>query len=189
MPMFRRAKPRDALDMALATFVSGTRVDMGVLATQLAVSRATLYRWFGSREQLLEKVLERLSEEFSATARAEAVGEGDERVLDFARRIMEATIDFAPVRTFVAREPQLALRFLISEGGAVHRRLAQDLRAVIAGTYTAAEAEALEKQIDAIVNIGTALQWATLAIGDEPQTDRAIEIMRVLLATGRAGAA
>src|SRR5271166_875709 len=85
IPIFRRAQPQDGLDIAKATFLSGDRVDMGTLATQLATSRSTLYRWFGSREQLLEEVLVDLAREFSAAARAEAVGEGDERVVDFAR--------------------------------------------------------------------------------------------------------
>jgi AcrR family transcriptional regulator len=158
---------------------------MGTLAAQLSVSRTTLYRWFGSREQLLELILDRLAEEFSTAALGAAEGEGDERVLDFARKVMEATIHFAPIRTFVANEPQLALRFLIGEKGAVHHRLAEALRGVIADTYGPPEVKALEMQVDPIVHVGTALQWATLAIGDDPQTDRALDIMRALLATAR----
>jgi len=74
IPVFRRAQPQDGLNIAKATFLNGDRVDMGTLATQLATSRSTLYRWFGSREQLLEAVLVELAEEFSAAARAEARG-------------------------------------------------------------------------------------------------------------------
>src|SRR5271155_4353068 len=94
IPFFRRAGAQDVLDVAKATFLNGDRVDMGTLATQLATSRSTLYRWFGSREQLLEQVLVQLAIEFSASARAEAEGEGDELVIDFARRIMDATARF-----------------------------------------------------------------------------------------------
>jgi AcrR family transcriptional regulator len=105
IPIFRRAGPQDALEVAQATFLNGERVDMGMLATQLATSRSTRYRWFGSREQLLEQVLVRLSLEFSASARARAKEEGDELVIDFARRIMDATARSEPVRAFVAHEP------------------------------------------------------------------------------------
>jgi AcrR family transcriptional regulator len=182
-PVFRRAKAQDALDVAYATFLEEERVDMGTLAEQLAVSRATLYRWFGSRDQLLDQVLGRLSDGFVTSARDGAGGEGDERVLDFARRIMVTTVNLAPVRSFVAREPQLALRLLIGEHGAVHRSLARALYEVIAETHSPAEAKALEPAIDVVVQVGTSLQWATLAIGEDPQIDRAVGVIGALLAT------
>ncbi|MGD9528220.1 MAG: hypothetical protein AB7V44_15660, partial [Pseudonocardia sp.] len=40
----------DAFRRARRTFRDGRRVDMGVLARELDVNRATLYRWVGSRE-------------------------------------------------------------------------------------------------------------------------------------------
>ncbi len=49
-------------------------------------------------------------------------------------------------------------------------------------------ASALEHNIDVIVRVGTALQWATLAIGQEPQTEEAVDILRVLLSAPRATA-
>jgi AcrR family transcriptional regulator len=185
-PIFRRPTRQDALDLARAAFLEGSRVEIGVLAEQLSISRVTLYRWFGSREQLLEQLLMQLAGEFTAPARAAATGEGDERVVDFARRIMDATADFQPLRTFVEREPQLALRLLIGESGAVHGSIAQALLDVIAETHSAEQTRALETQVHAIVRMATALQWSTIAIGDEPETELAVDIVRVLLANGRA---
>lgn len=186
IPIFRRARPQDGLDIAKATFLSGERVDMGTLATQLATSRSTLYRWFGSREQLLEEVLVELAQEFSAAARAEATGQGDARVLDFARRVMNATAQFEPLRTFVEREPQLALRLLIGERGAVHARLAQALFEVVSEAHSAEEARTLETHLDVVVQVAATQLWATLAIGDEPQTERVVGIVGVMLAAVRA---
>lgn len=187
IPVFRRAQPQDGLNIAKATFLNGERVDMGTLATQLATSRSTLYRWFGSREQLLEAVLVELAQEFSAAARAEATGQGDERVLDFARRVMNATAQFQPLRSFVEHEPQLALRLLIGERGAVHSRLAQALFEVVSEAHSAGEAKALETHLDVVVQVAATQLWATLAIGDEPQTERVVDIVRVMLAAGRTG--
>jgi AcrR family transcriptional regulator len=184
-PTFRRAGPKDAIDAAHATFLAGERVDMGTLATQLAMSRATIYRWFGSRDQLLEQVLVRLAQGFSASARAEAGGDGDERIVDFARRIADATIQFEPLRGFVAREPQLALRLLIGERGAVHATLAEALSGVVSETHLAPEAAALAPLVDVVVQVAATLLWAGLAIGDEPHTERVVEIVRVMLASGR----
>jgi AcrR family transcriptional regulator len=117
LPTFRCAKPQDALDVARVLFIAEERLEMGSLAERLGVNRGTLYRWFGSRDQLVEQMLVQFAEAFSASAHAQAEWEGDERVLDFARRVMDATAHFQPLRTFVAREPELALRLLIGERG------------------------------------------------------------------------
>ena len=47
----------DAFRQARRTFLAGDRVDMQALARTLNVDRATLYRWVGSREQLLTEIL------------------------------------------------------------------------------------------------------------------------------------
>ena len=67
-PDSRRPKPRDAFDLAHATFRSGVRLEMGTLAAQLGISQPTLYRWVGTREQLLDTVLERITDETVAGA-------------------------------------------------------------------------------------------------------------------------
>lgn len=186
VPIFRRPTRQDALDVARTAFLEEARVEIGVLAAQLSISRVTLYRWFGSREQLLEQLLLQLAAEFIDAARREASGEGDERVVDFARRIMNATARFQPLRTFVEREPQLALRLLIGESGAIHRSIASALLDVLAETHTPEQTAALEGQVHAIVRMATALQWSTLAIGAEPETELAVGIIRAVLANGRA---
>src|ERR1039458_8783129 len=47
----------DAFRHARRTFLGKNRVDMQALARTLNVDRATLYRWVGSREQLLTEIL------------------------------------------------------------------------------------------------------------------------------------
>jgi AcrR family transcriptional regulator len=183
IPIIRRPKPQDALDLAQATFLSGVRVEMGTLATQLGISQPTLYRWFGTREQLLERVLEAVTDEFLAAAIAEAEGEGNERVLDFVRRMMSATAAFQPALTFVAREPQLALRLVLAETGSVHRSLARALGTVIDKTRPQDQAQALGDKVDLAIRVCTGLQWASIAVGDDPQVEGAVEIVRALLTT------
>jgi len=181
-PRFRRAKPADALELALETFLREERLDMQALAAQLAVSPATLYRWFGSRGQLLGSVLELLAERFSEAARAEAQGDGDERTCDYARRLMTAAAAFGPARSFVTREPQLGLRLLLGRQGAVHRVLSREMAEVIAQTRSPEEASRLVERAHVIVQVATALVWATFTVGDEPQIDGAVEIIRMVLA-------
>ena len=52
-----RPTPRDAFRLARRTLLDGQRLDMQALAGQLGINRVTLYRWVGSREQLLVDVL------------------------------------------------------------------------------------------------------------------------------------
>ncbi len=51
----------DVRDAAQAIFEAGERVDMGQLAADLGMAKATLYRWVGSREALLSQVMARLA--------------------------------------------------------------------------------------------------------------------------------
>jgi len=181
-PIIRRPRPDDALELARASFLAEERVELATLATQIDISQATLYRWFGSREQLIDQVLGLLTDEFTASAAVDAEGEGDERILDFIRRVMASTVSFAPVRTLVAKEPQLALRLLLGAGQAVQRGLVRALRECVAESRSPEQARALGGEIDTIVQVGTALEWATLVAGDEPDLDRVVEIARALLA-------
>ncbi len=45
------------LAAARAQYLAGERVDLTVVARDLGLGRATIYRWFGSRELLLGEVI------------------------------------------------------------------------------------------------------------------------------------
>src|SRR5262245_25508423 len=53
----RQPLPEDVLHAARRRFLRGERVDMNDLAREVGIGRATLYRWVGSRDQLLGEVL------------------------------------------------------------------------------------------------------------------------------------
>ena len=179
--ILRRPKRQDALDLAHATFRSGVRVEMGALAAQLGISQPTLYRWVGTREELLDMVLERITDETVAGALAAAQGDGDDRVLDFVRRFADASGTFRAGQTFTAREPELALRLILSERRGVHRSAARGLRKIVAETRPAEQALALDARISLMVQAGASLQFATIAAGDDPRVEGAIEVVRALL--------
>lgn len=186
-PTVRRPRPDDAVELALATFLSEDRVDMQSLAATLGVSPATLYRWFGSRGALLEQVFERLAVRFADQAREAARGSGDELVLDWARRLMQTAAAFEPLRSFVTREPQLGLRLLLGRGGAVHRMLSARTTELIAQARPAGAESPAEEHVHLIVQIATALAWATFTVGDEPEIDSAVEVIGLILAAPGAG--
>ena len=90
-------------------------------------------------------------------------------ILDFTRRIMDATVQSQPLRSFVQREPQLALRLLMGPRGAIHNAIARALGKVVADTDSPERASELEHNIHVVVRVGTALQWGTLRSARSPR--------------------
>jgi AcrR family transcriptional regulator len=186
VPLFRKPTAQDAFDLARATFLANERVDMQALTVRLGVARTTLHRWVGTRETLLDRVLGDLASEFWDLARTEARGRGDELVLDVIRSIVGTTSRFEPALGFVQREPQLAMRLLVGERFSVRRRSLERLNALVAEALPG-EADRLGHFAEALVHVGTALEWSAIMAGDEPSAQRLAEVAESLLVAARAG--
>jgi AcrR family transcriptional regulator len=179
LPRLERPTRQHALDFARMLFLRGERVDMNALSEALGIGRTTLYRWVGDRERLIGEVLAELTDTAWDYATSQAEGEGVERAMDSGRRFMEVTANFDPLRQFVDREPQLALRVLLTPDGLV----AQRIRARFQRAYEENVPEGAEinpELIDIAVQAGTALEWAPTAIGGEPEIERASRLIRSL---------
>jgi AcrR family transcriptional regulator len=123
-----RGTPADAFRAAVKAFEDGPRLDMGRLASQLGIAKATLYRWTGPREQLIGEVLSFLSEQGWTEALATATElEGVERVLAVARHFLDTVVAFEPLRRFVENETPLAFRVLTVRGGAVEGTVSRQI--------------------------------------------------------------
>jgi AcrR family transcriptional regulator len=189
---FARPKRADAIAIARRAFVQGERVDMQPVAEALGIGRTTLYRWVGDREQLLGEVLAQLTDETFAIVIEQADGEGTAWALDVFRRFMELTSSFPPLVRFAEREPHLALRVLLSSSGSVSGHLALGIGAVLEHPRAAVidEAGGHGELVDTLVQIGTALEWAPIVIGQPPEIERGIRLMAAAIdgvgASGRA---
>lgn len=163
-------------------FIRGERVEMHELCAALGIGRTTLYRWVGDREQLIGEVLGELVDGAWELVIERAKGEGPPRALDATRRFMELTSNFAPLRQFAEREPQAALRILLSPNGKVAERIrAGALRALQSSTD---DADTINPElIEIAVQVGTALEWTPIAIGQKPEIERATRLIRSLFQT------
>jgi AcrR family transcriptional regulator len=184
--VFRRATAQDALDLARTAFLADERVDMQTLAAELGIARATLHRWVQTRENLLDRVLGDLAREFFELSRTPVKGRPDEVIAEVIRILVTNTAGFQPIRGFVQREPELALRLLVGERSSVRRGLLEELQRLIADVLPD-EAEQLRGYAEAMVPVGLALAWPTLVAGDEPSGERIATVSRALLAGARAG--
>jgi AcrR family transcriptional regulator len=181
----RTVGPIEALAAARRHFLRGDRLDMQELATELGVSRATLYRWTGSRELLLGEVLWSLAEVGIREAREIArEASGAERIARFSQHMLKLTAANHGVRRLLDNEPEAGLRILSSKDGVQQRRLIKTLEALIGEEV---EAGRFTPRLDvrdlayAIVRINESFLWRDLITGEEPDLDAAGRVVRVLL--------
>ena len=182
---FVRPTRADALELAQEMFLRGERLDMGTLSARLGIGRTTLYRWVGDRESLIGEALAELTELTWDQVARDARGSGPERAIHTGRRFMELTAGFPPLREFAEREPQLALRVLLAPDGAVQAQIRAGFQRALEESVPAGE-EISPELVDIAVQVGTALEWAPIAIGAEPEIERAGRLIRSLFATAAA---
>jgi AcrR family transcriptional regulator len=168
----RRVSAAEALERATTTHLAGRRVDMGTLARELGVGRATLYRWFGTREALMEEVLLGRARAYVELARRQSSARGDARLVQIFDGMLDASRTALPVRLFIEREPTLALRILAGERGRLHRFFVEEALRDLAEVRGEDQARALEARVEATVQLITTLIWVAIAIGDEPPAER-----------------
>lgn len=181
IPQLVRPSRDVAIEVADAFFRRGLRVDMHTVADRLGVGRTTLYRWVGSREQLIGEVLARLTDVAWEFVEQSVTGQGIERAVQSIEAFMTLTSTWPPLREFAQREPQLALRILLRSEGPVSAHIRRGIEAALRSHVPEFEIEANHDLLDTIVQIGTALEWAPIAIGEEPALERAVRLIRGLL--------
>jgi AcrR family transcriptional regulator len=179
-----RPTPLDALHLARRRWLASERLDMGELARELGVSRATLYTWVGSRERLIGEVLWSFAEGGLRQAREEATGSGADYVVDVFRRFIHLNAGFEPLRRFIERDSELALRVLTSKNSPVQGRMIAAARDLLEEQI---EAGALTPGLDVetlaytIIRVAESYLYSDVITGHEPDIDRAVEVVHVLL--------
>jgi AcrR family transcriptional regulator len=141
----RRGRPpaasrEDVLAAAMYRYLRGRRVDVQEIANELGLGRTTIYRWFGSREQLIGEVLFQAAEPLLEEARAATRERGAAALLDTFDRFNRSLAEAPALRQFLQRERQAALRIITSSAGNVQPRVVARITALIedeirAGAY------------------------------------------------------
>ena len=181
-PRFRRPTPEDAVDVARELLDAGERVDMQAVARHLGVSRATVHRWFGTRDALMLALFEHLATEFREEAETQARGKGDDRAFDFVRRIAERSTAYEPLTLAADREPGVVLRLMLAEEGPVHAQIVEALTSLLAETRSPRELRRIRGTIDEFATTAIALHWATVVAGGRPDPRRYERLGRAMLA-------
>ncbi len=179
-----RPTPMDALRFARRRWLASERLDMGALAQELGVSRATLYSWVGSREKLIGEVLWSFAEDGLKQARAAAAGTGADRIVGVFQHFIHLNAAFKPLRRFIEQDPELAMRVLTSKSSPIQGRMIAAARELIAEQVAAgALTPVLEIETLAytLIRVAESFLYSDVIAGSEPDVERAVQVVRVLL--------
>ena len=178
------ASREDVVGAAMHRYLRGRRVDVQAIAAEIGVGRATIYRWFGSREDLIGEVLVRAAEPLLDGARAEARGRGGRALLDAFDRFNRGLAGAPALRQFVEQEREAALRVICAGDGPVQPRIVERIVGLIEEEVDAGRYEA---PLDpstlgyAIVKIAEAFLFSDTVAGMRGDVDRLREVEAALL--------
>ena len=179
-----RAGPLDAFRLARRTFMAGERLDMQGMASELGVNRATLYRWVGTKELLLGEVISSFASETLRRAREEVPGQGPAYVAAVVERALEQIHAFEPMRKFLERDPEYALRVLTSKESTVQLGSIAGMRDLLADQVATGALETpadLDDLAYVIIRIGESFLYSDVITGSEPDVAKAGLMVRLLL--------
>jgi AcrR family transcriptional regulator len=184
----RRVTPLDALSLATKKWLRGERLDIGRLAQELGVGRATLFRWVGTREQLYGEVLRKTYARQRRELLETAEGKGLALLENVVRRNLEALAASSALRTFIAQDPEFALRLLTSPSGSAQQHSVEVevslLRRVIAEAKITPQLD-VHTLAHIIVRIGEAFLYSGTIGGTKPDIDKAVAAIRILVSAER----
>ena len=185
----RRGRPAaagrgDVLDAAMHRFLRGERIDVQAIAAELGLGRATIYRWFGSREGLIGHVLVRAAEPLLREARAKARGHGGPALLETFDRFNRSLATAPALRSLLEQERDAALRIITSSGGIVQPHLVARIAGLIDEEAAAGRYEPpVEPDVlgYAIVRLAEAFLFNDVAAGIRGDVERLRQVEAALL--------
>jgi AcrR family transcriptional regulator len=178
------ATREQVLDAALYRYLRGRRVDIQAIAGELGLGRATVHRWFGTREALIGEVIVLASAPVLQDARSKAGGRGGPALLETFDRFNRRLADAPALRQFVEAEREAALRIITSRSGIVQPRMVAMITELIDEEV---ESGAYEPPVEpavlgyAIVRLAEAFLFNDAALGSRGDLDRLREVEAALL--------
>ncbi|MGO9488857.1 MAG: QsdR family transcriptional regulator [Solirubrobacteraceae bacterium] len=172
-----------ALALARSRYIAGERVDVQAIARELGLARATMHRWFRTRELLLGELLAGLGEERLTVLRGEVGGHGAKALLDTFDAFNRELTAASGIRALLAQEPELALRVLTGRDGVVQPRMVAAVQKLIEGEVREGFEPAVAPDLlaYAIVRLAEAFLYNDAAIGVVGDTERLRELEAALL--------
>lgn len=179
--------PLAALETARKWFNQGRRIDIQGLAAELGVSRVTLYRWVGTRDQLLTEVLWASTDR--ALSRLENAVVADQvpssHTAEVLSRWAAEVIGHAGVRRLQAEEGEMFARLAMLNHSEFQRRLIGRVARLIAADRERGRITGIDLDVDelayATVRITESFIHAPAITGSAPDPDSNARVLHALL--------
>lgn len=174
----------DGLRLGRQKFLAGQRIDMSAVADELGVNRVTLYRWIGSRDQLLVEILWSLAQRTLAAADAGTDEQGAERIVGVITRFLDSVISNPGMQHWLAEEGEHAMRLLTRHQTNFQPRLIGAIENLLAEEADAGRLDlpvGLHELAYIIVRLIESYTYLDLITGEQPDALRAQPILRMLL--------
>lgn len=187
----RAAKQQALIRLAATWFREGRRIDLGQLAAAQGIGRATIYRWFDSRERVIgEAIWLGMAQAIARVEDSENAAPIDGR-RDRARfivvfeRLAAQVRSYPPLGRFAAEDPELAMRVLQSSDSVIQRRLIDWVERWLSDIDVPAAGRAGQiPRSDlayAMVRMAESFLWSDLIIGHPADPGKATAMIELLL--------
>jgi AcrR family transcriptional regulator len=176
--------PLEAFRLARRTFIAGERIDMGALAAEVGIDRATLFRWVGNREQLLAEVIWSVCAPTWQQALNETAGAGPERVVGVFTAFTDKVIGSEFFRAYLRRERDRALRLLTTRAGIHQARVTALFEGLLAAEQCSSRLPLplpVHDMAYVMVRVAESFIYSDLIVGEEPDAAKATAVIAALL--------
>jgi AcrR family transcriptional regulator len=173
----------DVFELAQARWLAGERLDIGKLAEELGVGRATVFRWVGSKEQLYGEVISAAFAQTLEWARRASSGTGAKFLTEVTKNLLRALLASQPLRRFIQQDPEFAMRMVMSSSSPVEHRVIGAVRSLIDAEVAAGNlAPAMDTQSLAyvIVRIAESFLYRDVITGEQPDHETATKAIGLL---------
>jgi AcrR family transcriptional regulator len=176
-----------AIELAARWIVGGRRLEMQGLADELGVSRVTLFRHIGTREELLGEALWLLTEQtlqLAARRWAAERREGELYSIGTGRNINSFVSRSAALHTLLAQEPSLTIKVLTDPTGRVQSGVVAFVEAMLRRDMDEHGYVPIADPADlafALVRLGESFLYADVLAARQPDADAANRIQRALV--------
>ena len=169
-----------AFGIARRWFIAGRRIEMSELAAELDVNRATLFRWVGSRDALLAEIVWSLAEPTFRAALDDVPGHGGARVAAVLGRFAAMVDASGFFRDFLRREPERAMRVVMTRAGTVQSRMVAAVEALLEDEGVALALPSHDLAY-VVVRIVESFLYADMITGEQPDIPKVEQAIGALL--------
>lgn len=185
----RRLRQKEGMALirnaALRRYRLGQRIEIAALASELGVSRASAYRWFGDNDRLLAEVLVgRVQDNFQARLLENADKSGRARVLGVVDGFLRYAASSERFEALLRREPQRVLKVVASSSHPVQLATVRLVEQLLEEERAAGR---LELPSDAgtlayaVVRLMEAYLYADVMAGEKRDLDTAVRLVGLLI--------